>query len=222
MLDLIIICIFILFVFLGYWRGMIRMVFGLFSFGLSVILAIRFYPVVAEWLRTTQVYFALKDYIIRTMNLESAVNLHAEELIMTLPLPGLLVGSMLEHHTPNMFNLLQVQTIEEFIAGFFAGMAINIITMFLIFVIIRLFLGLLSGLLDIVGRLPVIRTFNHGGGLILGAIQGVVVIWIGLSVLNLFFLNPTEPGLSQLLNNSLIAGWVYENNPIMILLAMIQ
>ena len=223
LLDLIIIGTLLLFMYLGYRRGFIRTVFSLVSFALSIILAAYLYPIVAEWLRGTPVFTALKGYIIRTMGLEEVVHIHTIELIGSLPVPDLLRRSLLTHYDrPNMFELLNVYTIEEYIAGFFAGMAINIIAMALVFIIVRLILGVISGMLDVVGRLPVIRTFNRGGGLILGLVQGVIIIWIGLALMNLFFLDPTQPELMRLLEESLVAGWIYEHNPIMTMLANIR
>jgi riboflavin transporter FmnP len=120
-----------------------------------------------------------------------------------------------------MFEVLNVYTIEEYIAGFFAGLAINIISMVLVFIIVKLAIGLLCGMFDVIGRLPVIRHFNRGGGLILGLIQGVIIVWIGLAVMNLFFLDPTTPELARMLDESLLAWWIYEHNPIMAMLANI-
>ena len=223
MLDVIIIATLGLFMYIGYRRGLIRTIFSLGSFALSIILAGYFYPVVAEWLRGTAVYTALKEYIMRTMGLEEVVQGHAVEVIASLPVPELLRRSLLVHYDrPSIFELLNVRTIEEYIAGFFAGMAINIIAMVLVFIIVRLVLGVLSRMLDVVSMLPIIRQFNRGGGLILGILQGVIVIWIGLALMNLFFLDPTRPELVRLLDESLIAGWIYEYNPIMAMLANIR
>jgi len=191
------------------------------SFALSIVLSIYLFPIVAEWIRNTPAYTALKEYIIRTMGLEEVVQAHGVELIASLPLPDLIRNSLMEHNTPNIFRLLNVYTIEEYIAGFFAGMAINIIAMILVFISVRLILGLLAGVLDLVSRLPVIRTFNRGGGLIFGVIQGVFIVWLGLAIINLFFLNPTTPELVRILDESLIAGWIYEYNPIMAILTNI-
>ena len=222
LLDVIIIGVLVLFMYIGYRRGLIRTVFSLVSFALSILLSIYLYPIVAEWLRATPVFTALKGYIMRTMGLEEVVQGHTVELIATLPLPDLVRRSLEHHNTPNMFELLNVHSIEEYIAGFFAGMAVNIIAMILVFIIVRIILGVLSGMLDVVGRLPVIRTFNRGGGLLLGLIQGVVIVWIGLAIMNLFFLDPTNTELVRLLDQSLLAGFIYENNPIMAILTNIR
>lgn len=211
----------ILFMYMGYRRGLIRTVFSLVSFALAIILAIYLFPIVAGWLRETALFTGLKDYIIRTMGLEYAVQTHSADLIYSLPIPDILRRNLLENNTPNMFELLNVQTIEEYIAAYFAGLAINIIAIILVFIAVRLILGLVSRVLDIVGKLPVINQFNRVGGLLLGLLKGVIVVWIGLTIMNLFFLDPTMPGLQNMLAESLIAGWFYEYNPIMQIIATV-
>ncbi|MCL2420979.1 MAG: CvpA family protein [Defluviitaleaceae bacterium] len=208
--------------FIGYRRGLIGTVFKLISFVLAIFLASYLYPTVAEWMRTTPVFTGLKDYIMRTMGLEDIVQAHAGETIASLPLPDLLRQALTNHNTPNIFELLNVHTIEEYIAGFFAGMAINIIAMLAVFIIVRLIFEIIAGLLDLVARLPVVRTFNRGGGLLFGFIQGIIIVWLGLAFINLFFLNPTTPALATLLDESLLAGWIYEHNPIMVMLSYIR
>ncbi|MCL2400201.1 MAG: CvpA family protein [Defluviitaleaceae bacterium] len=222
LLDIIIIGVLLLFMYMGYRRGLIRTVFNLVSFALAIILSVYLFPIVANWLRGTALFTGLKDYIIRTMGLEDAVQTHSAELISTLPIPDILRRNLIENNNPNMFELLNVQTIEEYIASYFAGLAINIISIILVFIAVRLILGLISGVLNIVGKLPIIKQFNHGGGLLLGILQGVIVVWVGLTIINLFFLDPTAPGLQVMLDESLVAGWFYENNPIMHMIASIS
>jgi hypothetical protein len=54
-----------------------------------------------------------------------------------------------------------------------------------------------------------------------GLVQGVIVIWIALTLVHLLFLNPTQPGLQNQLEASFIARWFYENNPILSMLSNI-
>ena len=222
MLDLIVIGIIALFMYLGYRRGLIRTVFSLVSYVLAISLAIYLFPVVADWLMEMPVYTALKDYIVRTMNLGDVVQYQSDELIANLPLPDIIRGFLHEHNTPNIFELLNVQTIEEYIAAYFSRMAINIIAKVSVFIIVKFTLGLLSGVLDLASRLPVIKQFNQIGGMLIGFVLGLIIVWIGLAVMILFFLDPTGPELMIMLENSLVVGWVYENNPILQILGGIE
>jgi len=197
------------------------MVFSLVSYVLAISLAIYLFPIVADWLMEMPVYTALKDYIIRTMNLGDVVQYQSEDLIANLPLPDIIRSFLHEHNTPNVFELLNVHTIEEYIAAYFARMAINIIAKVAVFLIVKFTLSLLSGLLDLVSRLPIIKQFNQIGGMLAGFLLGLIIVWIGLAVMILFFLDPTGPELMIMLDNSLVVGWVYENNPILQMLGNI-
>jgi len=222
LLDVIVIGTLVLFMYLGYRRGLLNMVYSLGSFVLAIFLAIYLFPIVAEWLMTTPVYTALKDYIIRTMGLEDMIYGTATEFIAGLPLPDMISRYLLRNSTPEMFERLNVSSIEQFVAAYFARMAINIIALVLVFILVRLLLGFISKLFDLVGRLPVIKHFNRGGGLLFGLVQGLLIVWIGLAIMILFFLDPTGPELRQMLDDSLIVGWIYEHNPIMAILANIR
>ena len=208
--------------YLGYRRGLIRTVFSLVSYVLAISLAIYLFPIVADWLTEMPVYTALKDYIVRTMNLGDIVQYQSEEVITQLPIPEIIRNFLYEHNTPSIHNLLNVDTIEEYIAAYFARMAINIIAKIAVFIIVKFTLSLLSGVLDLASRLPVIKQFNQLGGMLIGFLLGLLIVWIGLAVMILFFLDPTGPELMLMLENSLIVGWVYENNPILQILGSIE
>lgn len=222
MLDLVVIVALILFMLLGYRRGFIKMAFRLISFILAIFLAILLFPVVAQFLRGTFVYTGLKEYIRRTMGLEELVYTHTADIFANLPIPSVLQNSLVENHTPNMVELLNVNSIEEFIAAYIAGLVVNIIAIVIVFVLVRVILGIISNLLDIVGKLPIIRSFNRLGGIIAGAFQGVIVIWVIMTLATLFFLNPDRPEFQNMLESSWVAFWFFENNPILSSLMNIQ
>jgi len=223
LLDVIIIGVILLLMYAGYKRGLIHTAYSLVSFVLALILATLLYPSVAAFFRGTMIYTSLQDYFMRSMGLDEVLYTQSLEFIDSLPLPALLRNNLLMHYdSPGAFEALNVNTIEEYVAAFFAGIAINIIAILVVFLIVWIALGVLSKVLDIIGRLPIIRHFNKGGGTILGAVQGLIVVWIGLAVLSLFFLDPTRPEMVVMLDQSLLANIFYQYNPIMSMLATIS
>ena len=50
------------------------------------------------------------------------------------------------------------------------------------FLLISILLGVLVHVLDILAKLPVIESINHFGGLAVGLLEGLVVVWILLFV----------------------------------------
>jgi uncharacterized membrane protein required for colicin V production len=225
MFDIFILLVLSLFLYLGYRRGLLKMLFNLVSFVLSLFLAYLIYPFVSQWLRTTQLYSGLRDYIIRSMALDefaqSNAHLSPAELFDRLPVPALLRNLLTANHTAETRRLLDVRTIEEYIGGYLAGIAVNILSLLLVFVIVWVLMKLISLALDLIGRLPAIKTLNRVGGLFLGALMGLLTVWILFAVLNFFFLNTDRPQWGEAMEASLFARFFYEYNPIMRMLSNI-
>jgi uncharacterized membrane protein required for colicin V production len=130
-------------------------------------------------------------------------------LIDSLPLPLILQNMLHSNNTPNMFELLQVATLEEYIAGFFTNMAINGIAILAVFLLTLLALTFIGIALDIVAKLPVIRTLNRLGGLIFGLAMSAVIVWFALVIIALFVVS-AHPMVSQMLEGSWITQRLFE------------
>ena len=210
-LDIIILCIIALCGLIGYRRGLIRTVYRIVSLFIALIIARMLYPHVARLLHQTAIFPALQDRIARALNLEGAVNRHTtergEEIIGNLPLPEMFQSLLHYNNRPDMFALLRVATIEDYITSFFANMVINGIAMLIVFVLVLIILSVIGGMLDIVSMLPIISSINRAGGLVIGLAMGAAVAWVGLFALTLFATG-ANPNLHDLIEGSSIAQWL--------------
>jgi uncharacterized membrane protein required for colicin V production len=215
-LDLVIIVIILLCVYAGYKKGLILTLFRLVSFFVTIYLANRLYPYVSRYLMQTALYDNLRDWVIRSMGLGSFVREHtarqSAEVINSLPLPGVLKELLLSNNTPDMYDFLHVQTVEEYVGGFFANMALNILSLLVVFMLVWVLLQLIGNLLNIINHLPVIGSLNRAGGLAMGFVLGIIISWIGLTLMSLLFATPANPWLYDWVQGSWAAGWLYNNN----------
>lgn len=60
------------------------------------------------------------------------------------------------------------------------------------FVLLLLVWWLLSHMLDLAFRLPVLHTFNRAGGLLLGLVKGVLLLWVVCFAIRVFELIPSD------------------------------
>ncbi|MCL2287403.1 MAG: CvpA family protein [Firmicutes bacterium] len=212
-LDIVIVAIVALCAIAGYHKGLIRTVYRLVSLFVAMLVARQLYPYVARALRQTELFPTIRDGIARAMNLEGffadQTAAYSVDIIDNLPLPGILQRILHSYNTPNMFELLQVATIEEYIAGFFANMVINGISILAVFALTMLALTFIGYALDIVSMLPVIRTLNRIGGLVFGVIMSAVILWFGL-VLVALFATTAHPMINEMLEGSWIAQRLFE------------
>lgn len=224
-LDLAVLLILAASVLIGYKRGFIRTAFGMASFFVSLLLANRLYPYVSRMLRATPLYDRLKDSVIQSMGLKPFFEDHTAqtqtELIAGLPLPDALRDSLSHFNTPDMYELLNVRTIEDYIAGYFANIAINALSMILVFALVFVLMRLIGSALDLIGKLPVIGTFNRAGGLAAGLVTGLLVVWLGFALIHFLFASPSHPEVTALINGSFAARWLYANNWFFNMLTMV-
>lgn len=59
-----------------------------------------------------------------------------------------------------------------------ADMAVQRIAWILSFILISILLGILVHVLDIIAKLPGIDSINHIGGLVVGLLEGLLIVWI--------------------------------------------
>ncbi len=114
--------------------------------------------------------------------------------------------------------MLGVDNVEEYIAGFFANMILNVLSIIIIFVLACVILGVAGSLLDLVGRLPVISTLNRAGGLAVGLVMGLAVSWVGLLVLGVLFTTPAYGDVYAYAQGSFAARWLIDSGFMMELL----
>ena len=221
-LDIAIIAVLALCALSGYYRGFVHTVYRLGSLFLAIFLAVRLYPPVARFLRGSFIYENIRDRIISAANFESVFRENApspgigeavrnNNIINALPLPYQLRQALHNYNTPDMYEILRVRTVEEFIAGFFANIVINVISLLVVFLLVMLILRIVGKALKIVDRLPVIASVNRIGGLVAGALIGVGVVWLGLTVLTMFFSTGGNATIYGLMQGSGILGWMLGN-----------
>ncbi|MCL2378496.1 MAG: CvpA family protein [Defluviitaleaceae bacterium] len=220
-LDISMLIVLAIFAIMGYRRGLVLTVYRFVSFFAALFLAIRLHPFVSRVLRDSFVYDGIRGMIADSPNLEAAfreyapspgigVAIQERETINALPVPGPLRELMYNNNTPDMRDILRVGTLEEFVAGFLANIVINVISLFIVFILVFLILKFAGSALRIVDKLPVVASVNRMGGLLSGALLGAGVVWLGLAAVTVFFSTGTS-AVYSLVQGSSVVGWLFEN-----------
>ncbi len=192
--DMILIALIILFVWLGIRKGFVKTVFGLCSIVISIALALSLHPMVSEQLEVSPA----KDFVH-----EQVLGMLPDgEMTDSLALPDFLQDSVSEAEANT----------KDAIAGGIAGMALKIISIILVFLLVQLILWILSLALKLITRLPVIHGFDKLLGGIVGAVSGILVIYLVLGLLTFTTALNKTIAISKVVEDSLIASSMYENN----------
>lgn len=184
-----------------------------------------FSPFTSRFLRGTPLFGSLAKSISDSMALDKLISESAmrtqTEIIEGMHLPGFLRDALLENNNPVIYRLLDVEELQDYIAGFLANICINALSVILAFLLIFLGVRFLLNALNLISRLPVLNFFNRFCGLVVGAAKGISVVWIACTALTFFQCSAKFAGLFAALEASHLAKAAYENNILLYLILTI-
>lgn len=217
-IDIIIIAIMASCIFAGYKKGLIGVAFHLVSFIIAILVALLLHGPISNFIiHNTQIDDKIEDMIVKNIDPsrfeEGQTNLTKEEQNM----PKIVVNYIQEAIQDNVNNAKN--NIEDVIAERIAITIINIATIIILFILVRIVLIVINKIGDIIAKLPIISQFNKTGGIIYGVIEGLFIIYVLLALCLIIapFIQSTE--LLSYINTSYIGKMMYNNN---ILLKFIQ
>jgi len=214
-LDILALIVFSFCVFRGIRKGLFRMAFSLLSIMIALYIARILYPHVGSLLREhTGIYEAARAHIISTLRLRDIIERYIQQgetvVLSHLPLPGIILDMLIENNTLSIRQSLGVTTLEGFIGSFLANIFMNILSAIIVFILVLVIMRFIGSTLDIIARLPFIKSFNKLGGAVTGAFVGFVAIWI-LVTLYLFFFVGISPLNEEIFNNSFVGQFLYDS-----------
>ena len=215
--DLVIVLIIGLCIFTGYKKGLAKCLLKLVTTIIASFIAVALFRPFTD--------FVVKNTIIDEniqLSLEKVMNNGIEErkdendtnLVKEdsgVPKP---IAEYLNNNFKNSVN----QTREDAVISVARGAAlliVNIACFILIYIIVKIVLKILSILIDIVSKLPVIRQFNEVGGLIYGLIQGVFIILLVMTAVAIFTPLTGAYEVANIINQSHVGAFFYNNNIIL-------
>ena len=216
-LDVIVAIILGISAFKGWRNGLLKTVFGLVSVFLALSLANTLAGHLGAALRMTPLFGWLQRGIAEALGLGTLIGTGVEgiiaqsDIIAGLPLPGHLLALLHANNNPEVHNLLGITRIEDYIAGFIASMIINVVGAVLVFALVLIVLRVISNALRIFNHIPIIGSINRIAGALGGVAFGALTVWIIFAVMVMV----EAGGLEYTAQNTWLARYFYENNPIL-------
>ena len=199
------------------WRkGFIRAAFGFLPM-LAALLGTKFVsPYVSKFLRGTPMFGSLSESISGSMGLERLVSESAmqtqAEIIEGMKLPSFLKEALLENNNPVIYQLLDVEKLQDYIAGYLANTCINILSVIFAFLLIYIGVTVVLNALHLFSKLPVLSFFNHFMGFLVGAAKGLLFVWLGMAVMTFFQCRADLGNVFAAMEATFVTKILYENN----------
>lgn len=206
-LDIILLIIMLLSLFFGYKKGLIGVAFNLCAFFVALIVTwILYMPITNLVIDNTEFDDSIKNMIVEKGVIKAQENEVKEEENIVNKYVQQYVTTPVTNTTNDVIEETAKVVSEKVVA---IGVAI------VLFIVIRIALILLKFVAETIAKLPIIKQFNKAGGLIYGAIRGMVIIYIVLAIMFLVMSINNSGMIANIINSSLISRYLYENNLIL-------
>lgn len=215
---IIVAAVLLLFTLDGYRKGFLRIAMEMAAYILTILLGIWLTPVVGNVIRDhTSVEQALQKRFSESVaesidqTAEGAFG-EVEEYLKSVPLPESWKKSLMEHNNDENYERLGVDTLEEYVGGYMTNIVLNVAAFLIAMLVISMVLHLLMGLLDIIGRIPVIHGINKVAGLGVGLLKGLVIVWVCCLVLSVFSGTQWGTGILGMVEENEFLRFLYNHN----------
>ena len=205
--DLIIIVVVLLFIFLGYKKGLTGSLIKLLSFIIAIVVAFVLYkPVANAVIENTVIDDNIRTTLRATLGVEDKTK-NTEENVPSTIMDN--INKEIENATDEVkANVIDHTTIT----------IVNIGSGIVIFLAVRVILVIISLFAKILTDLPVIKQVDKLGGLAYGAIEGIVIVYAVLAVISLTSVIWANNAVVTAIAKSSLGEMLYNNNIILNLL----
>ncbi|MBQ9580693.1 MAG: CvpA family protein [Lachnospiraceae bacterium] len=217
----------------GIRKGFVKTAYGLCGLILTIVLVCVLTPTVKDALLKTKIYDKTYEKCLETLEKNYKKNKEAEiaksdEKAPTeeevLKLGGITLPSFANKTSDKWLNVNAAKdavltSVMERTAAKLAYWIVCAMAYIVTFVVVGLLLAIVSGVLGIVARLPVISTANSLLGAVAGLASGLAIVWLLAIVMTMFANQDTVQKIMVDIYRSPLLTYLYENNGIIYLMA---
>ena len=215
--DILIVVIIGLCIFTGYKKGLAKCLLKLVTTIIALFIAIiLFRPFVNFVVNNTIIDENIQLSLEKVMN--NGIEERKDEKDTDLVKEDSGVPKPIAEYLNNNFKSSANQKKEEAVISVARGAALLIVDIacfILIYVIVKIVLKILTILVDIVSKLPVIRQFNEVGGLLYGIVQGIFIVLLLMTAVAIVTPLTGAYEVASIINQSHIGAFFYNNNIIL-------
>ena len=233
-IDLLLIAVFVIAILLAARKGLVRGIIGLIGNVVAVVVAFMFSGSLGSYINSNFLYQPMRQWVINMLSptsggtTASISDLNFDELFSDMPQ---FFSEILKHLGLNSSQLaesyssMKVNGVEEaksavidMMVSPMADICGRVIAFVVIFILALIAINIIVWLLDFVVELPIFRQINKIGGIVLGAINGILFVFILAGVINIsigYIMNDrTAEEIDKIEESTVIYKTVNSINPV--------
>ena len=191
--DIIIVAILALTIYLGYKKGLVEVAVKICAFVIAIVATVILYkPFANIVINVTGIDETIENSIIESAN--KAINNNNEN---------------------GVAKEIRNSATGEIIPEAARKIAVNIVTggcAIILFLAVRIGLIFVTALANAIAKLPILKQFNKAGGIIYGALKGIIIVYAILLLINAYAQFKPQNIMSENIEKSYIGKIMYQNN----------
>ena len=200
----------------GWSRGFVRVFAGMFFFLASTVLVYYATPYISDFIKeNTPIYQAVEENcreMLKGGEGQENSGLEQKKFIEGLGLPEALEKQLLGGSDTGSRVDMADEGVTDYLAEYMAGLILNILTFVVTLAVVNLVLRMTVLTLDNLAKLPVLNSINKAFGMVLGAAQGLLVVWVAFLVITAFGNTDAGRKLLEMIHESPILDFLYNIN----------
>lgn len=214
----------------GYRKGFLKTALSMAALVATIVIVAFLNPYVSKFLmENTGLYETLHESTtefvteIFETQVDIPINTRTDEVfaIDHLTLPKAIRERLIEDNNSVVYDALGVSEFEEYLSGYLACMILNAISFIGTLIIAGFLVKVVFVMADIIEKVPGIKGMNKLAGMLLGFLQGIVIIWIGCLVVTAFGATEVGQEILRMIQDSVLLGFIYNNNCLLLLVGNI-
>lgn len=233
-IDLLLIAVFVIAILLAARKGLVRGIIGLIGNVVAVAVAFMFSGSLGSYINSNFLYQPMRQWVINMLSptsggtTASISDLNFDELFSDMPQ---FFSEILKHlgldssQLAESYSSMKVNGVEEaksavidMMVSPMADICGRVIAFVVIFILALIAINIIVWLLDFVVELPILRQINKIGGIVLGAINGILFVFILAGVINIsigYIMNDrTAEEIDKIEESTVIYKTVNSINPV--------
>ena len=204
-IDFLILLIILICTFIGYKRGLVKVVVGLLAFVIALVASVILYK-------------PISNLIIEKTNLDDNIQAGIYEEIKGEDIEKSDNGII---EFANQYLVSEMKEVTaELISESITETIIEVITFIILLILIRIVLIFASAVFGLIAELPIIKQFNKAGGTIYGILQGIIINYIifAIIIVGIQIAKVDKVTIDNTIGESKIGSVLYNDNIIIKLL----
>ena len=213
-IDIIIVLLIVLSTFFGYKKGLVGVIFKIFSFLIAIVLMLILYKPVS-------------NYVINNTDYDENIKTTISEKLSSKDID---TGEMLKSDEENQYPEIVVEYVNkyaveavnegkaniiEYVSDKLSIVIINVIIAIALFIAINLLLLVVQFLTRFIVKLTILKQFDKTGGIIYGLLKGIISIYLILAILSICSALMPNSGILEMIQKSYLGNAMYNNNIIL-------